>query len=134
MRLSSGEKKKCCKANRRRCSSPKVCWLLLGQAVREGDQSNRAVSQWHLSFTGEQMDRFLNCRFTAKTGTEESIFLHRSWMTVERRLPGETSRMWMDVTHKYSEISFPLDRNPARQHESPLTCITLPYISLPLKH
>jgi len=51
-------------------------------------------------------------------GTEECIFLHRSWMAVERRLPGEISRIWMDVTHKYSEISFPLDLNPVRQHES----------------
>lgn len=65
------------------------------------------------------MDRSLNCRFTARMGTDESIFLQRSWMAVERRLPGEISRIWMDVTHKYSEISFPLDLNPVRRHESP---------------
>lgn len=65
------------------------------------------------------MNRSLNCKFTAKMGTEESIFLHRSWMAVERRLPGDISGMWTDVTHKYSEISFPLDLNPVRRHESP---------------
>lgn len=65
------------------------------------------------------MDRSLNCRFTAKKGTEESVFLHRSSMAVERSLPGEISRIWMDITHKYSEICFPLDLNPVRRHESP---------------
>lgn len=39
------------------------------------------------------MNRSLNCKFTAKMGTEESIFLHRSWMAVERRLPGDISGM-----------------------------------------
>lgn len=65
------------------------------------------------------MNRSLNCRFAAKMGTEESIFLHRSWTAVARRLPGEISRIWMDITHKYNEISFPLDLNPVRWHESP---------------
>lgn len=55
------------------------------------------------------MDRSLNCRFRAKIGTDESIFLQRSWMAVEGRLPGEVFGIWMDITHKYSEISFPLD-------------------------
>lgn len=65
------------------------------------------------------MERSANCRFTARMGTDESIFLQSSWMAVERRLPGEISGIWMDVTHKYSEISFPLDLNPVRRHESP---------------
>lgn len=46
------------------------------------------------------MDRSVNCRFRAKMGTDESIFLQRSWMAVERRLPGEVFGIWMDITHK----------------------------------